>query len=209
MSITKKLEFPVKHYLDLAGTFVFAISGVRLAAEKKMDVFGAVVIAIATAIGGGTIRDLLLGSTPVAWMQNTVYLYVIIAAVTLGILFDRFIFELKNTLLIFDSIGLGVFTIAGMQKAFEFGLSTEYAIILGITTATAGGILRDVLANEVPVILRKEIYATACLAGALAFLSFQYLGLAEIFNTILTILIIVIIRTVAVKFNISFPKIKA
>ncbi|RLD82336.1 MAG: trimeric intracellular cation channel family protein [Bacteroidetes bacterium] len=199
----------VYYYLDLAGTFVFAISGVRLAAEKKMDVFGAVVIAIATAIGGGTIRDLLLGSTPVAWMQNTVYLYVIIAAVTLGILFDRFIFELKNTLLIFDSIGLGVFTIAGMQKAFEFGLSTEYAIILGITTATAGGILRDVLANEVPVILRKEIYATACLAGALAFLSFQYLGLAEIFNTILTILIIVIIRTVAVKFNISFPKIKA
>ncbi|MEN8121282.1 MAG: trimeric intracellular cation channel family protein [Bacteroidota bacterium] len=195
--------------LDLAGTFVFAISGVRIAAEKKMDIFGAVVIGIATAIGGGTIRDLLLGSTPVAWMQDSIYLYIIISAVILGLLFDRFIFELKNTLLIFDSIGLGVFTLAGMQKAFEFGMSTEYSIILGITTATAGGILRDILANEVPVILRKEIYATACLAGALAFLLFQYIGLGEPLNTIFTILLIVIIRTVAVKFNISFPKIKA
>ncbi|RLD60780.1 MAG: trimeric intracellular cation channel family protein [Bacteroidetes bacterium] len=199
----------VYNLLDLAGTFVFAISGVRIAAEKKMDIFGAVVIGIATAIGGGTIRDLLLGSTPVAWMQDTLYLYIIIIAVILGLLFDRFIFELKNTLLIFDSIGLGVFTLAGMQKAFEFGLSHEYAIIIGITTATAGGIIRDVLANEVPVILRKEIYATACLAGALAYMFFQYVGLAEPLNTIFTILLIVIIRTVAVKFNISFPKIKA
>ena len=199
----------IYNLLDLAGTFVFAISGIRIAAEKKMDIFGAVVIGIATAIGGGTIRDLLLGSTPVAWMQDPLYLYIIIIAVILGLLFDRFIFELKNTLLIFDSIGLGVFTLAGMQKAFEFGLSYEYAIIIGITTATAGGIIRDILANEVPVILRKEIYATACLAGALAYMFFQYVGLAEPLNTIFTILLIVIIRTVAVKFNISFPKIKA
>ncbi len=195
--------------LDFAGTFVFAISGVRLAAEKKMDIFGALVIGIATAIGGGTIRDLLLGSTPVSWMQDTMYLYVIISAVIIGILFDRYIIELKNTLLIFDSVGLGIFTIGGMQKAFDFGLSAEYAIILGITTATAGGIIRDILANEVPVILKKEIYATACLIGALAFLFFQYIELNEQINTALTILLIVAIRTVAVKFNIPFPKIKA
>jgi uncharacterized membrane protein YeiH len=197
------------HFLDLSGTFVFAISGVRLAAEKKMDIFGALVIGIATAIGGGTIRDLLLGSTPVAWMQDVVYLYIILSAVVLGILFDRYIFELKNTLLIFDSIGLGVFTLAGMQKALDFGMSTEYAIILGITSATAGGIIRDILANEVPVILRKEIYAAACLAGAITFLGLRYIGLNGNINTILTILLIIVIRTVAVKFNISFPKIKA
>lgn len=199
----------VFHFLDLIGTFVFAISGVRLAAEKRMDIFGALVIAVATAVGGGTIRDLLLGSTPVAWMQDVTYLYIILAAVILGLLFDRYIFELKNTLLIFDSIGLGVFTLAGMQKALNFGMSTEYAIILGITSATAGGILRDILANEVPVILRKEIYAAACLAGALAFLVFGYIGLNKNINTGLTIILIVIIRTIAVKFNISFPKIKA
>jgi len=197
------------HFLDLSGTFVFAISGVRLAAEKKMDIFGALVIGIATAVGGGTIRDLLLGSTPVAWMQDVVYLYIILSAVVLGILFDRYIFELKNTLLIFDSIGLGVFTLAGMQKALDFGMSTEYAIILGITSATAGGIIRDILANEVPVILRKEIYAAACLAGAITFLGLRYIGLNGNINTILTILLIIVIRTVAVKFNISFPKIKA
>lgn len=199
----------VFHFLDLIGTFVFAISGVRLAAEKRMDIFGALVIAVATAVGGGTIRDLLLGSTPVAWMQDVTYLYIILSAVILGLLFDRYIFELKNTLLIFDSIGLGVFTLAGMQKALNFGMSTEYAIILGITSATAGGILRDILANEVPVILRKEIYAAACLAGALAFLVFGYIGLNKNINTGLTIILIVIIRTIAVKFNISFPKIKA
>lgn len=199
----------VFHFLDLIGTFVFAISGVRLAAEKKMDIFGALVIGIATAIGGGTIRDLLLGSTPVAWMQDVVYLYIILSAVVLGILFDRYIFELKNTLLIFDSIGLGVFTLAGMQKALDFGMSFEYAIILGVTSATAGGIIRDILANEVPVILRKEIYAAACFAGALVFLTLQYAGLNENINTALTIVLIVLIRTIAVKFNISFPKIKA
>jgi len=198
----------IYYILDLAGTFVFAISGIRLAAEKDMDIFGAIVIGVATAIGGGTIRDLLLGSTPVAWMQNPVYLYVIISAVVLGLFFNRYIFELKNTLLVFDSIGLGIFTISGMQKALDFGLSTEYAIILGIITATGGGILRDILANEVPVILRKEIYATACFVGAILFLLLQKIGLNNEVCSLITVILILIIRTVAVKFNISFPKIK-
>jgi len=198
----------IYYILDLAGTFVFAISGIRLAAEKDMDIFGAIVIGVATAIGGGTIRDLLLGSTPVAWMQDAVYLYVIISAVILGLFFNRYIFELKNTLLVFDSIGLGIFTISGMQKALDFGLSTEYAIILGIITATGGGILRDILANEVPVILRKEIYATACFVGAILFLVLQKIGLNNEICSLITVILILIIRTIAVKFNISFPKIK-
>jgi len=198
----------IYYILDLAGTFVFAISGIRLAAEKEMDIFGAIVIGFATAIGGGTIRDFLLGSTPVAWIQDIVYLYVIISSVTLGLFFNRYIFELKNTLLIFDSIGLGIFTISGMQKALEFGLNVEYAIILGIITATGGGILRDILANEIPVILRKEIYATACLIGSILFLFLQKIGLNNGINSILTVILVLIIRTLAVKFNISFPKIK-
>lgn len=195
--------------LDFSGTFVFAISGVRLAAEKRMDIFGAIIIGFATAVGGGTIRDLLLGATPVAWIQNPVYLYLIVSAVALGILFDRFIFELKKTLFIFDSIGLGVFTIAGMQKALSFGISYEYAIILGATSATAGGIIRDILANEVPMILQKEIYATACIAGALLYLLLDFTGFNFHYNTIITIVFIVLLRTLVVKYNIAFPRLKS
>ncbi len=194
--------------LDFLGTFVFAISGVRLAAQKNMDIFGAVILAFATAVGGGTIRDLLLGATPVAWIQNPVYLYLIVSAVALGIFFDRYIFELKKTLFIFDSIGLGVFTIAGMQKALSFGISYEYAVILGATSATAGGIIRDILANEVPMILQKEIYATACIAGALLYLLLDFTGLNFHYNTIITIIFIVLIRTLVVKYNIAFPTLK-
>ncbi len=194
--------------LDFLGTFVFAISGVRLAAQKNMDIFGAVILGFATAVGGGTIRDLLLGATPVAWIQNPVYLYLIVSAVALGIFFDRYIFELKKTLFIFDSLGLGVFTIAGMQKALTFGISYEYAVIMGATSATAGGIIRDILANEVPMILQKEIYATACIAGALLYLLLDFTGLNFHYNTIITIVFIVLIRTFVVKYNIAFPTLK-
>ena len=194
--------------LDFAGTFVFAISGVRVAAEKKMDIFGAIILGFATAIGGGTVRDMLLGATPVAWIQNPVYLYLIVSAVIIGVIFDRYVFELKKTLFIFDSVGLGVFTLAGMQKAFSYGISTEYALILGMTTATAGGIIRDILANEVPLILHKEIYATACLAGALLYLLLDYFNLNYHYDTIITIIFIVALRTVVVKYNITFPSLK-
>ncbi|MCF6242083.1 MAG: trimeric intracellular cation channel family protein [Bacteroidales bacterium] len=194
--------------LDFLGTFVFAISGVRLAAEKKMDIFGAIIIGFATAVGGGTIRDLLLGASPVAWIQNPVYLYLIVAAVIIGVFFDRYIFELKNMLLIFDSIGLGVFTLAGMQKAINYGIDIEYAVILGMTTATAGGIIRDILANEIPLILQKEIYAAACLAGALLYLLLDFAGLNFHYSTIITILFIVVLRTLSVKYKLTFPRLK-
>ena len=202
------MELNIYQILDFAGTFVFAISGVRLATEKKMDIFGAIIIGFATAVGGGTIRDLLLGATPVAWIQNPVYLYLIVSAVFAGVLLDRYIFKLKNMLLIFDSIGLGVFTLAGMQKAFEYGISTEYALIMGMTTATAGGIIRDILANEVPLILQKEIYATACLAGGVLFLLLQSNGVSVRINTPVTIVFITVLRTLVVRYNIAFPNLK-
>lgn len=194
--------------LDLIGTFAFAVSGVRVAAQKKMDIFGAIVIGFVTAIGGGTMRDVVLGSTPVDWLQNQLYLYVIIGAVIFGILFDRFVLKLQKALFLFDSVGLGVFTIYGLEKAMNFGLDEGFAVLLGITSATAGGVIRDMLANEVPVILRKEIYATACLVGALAFLLFKKLGLSFEINSAITIAIILIIRTVTVIYNISFPNLK-
>lgn len=202
------MELNIYQILDFAGTFVFAISGVRLATEKKMDIFGAIIIGFATAVGGGTIRDLLLGAMPVAWIQNPVYLYLIVSAVFAGVLLDRYIFKLKNMLLIFDSIGLGVFTLAGMQKAFEYGISTEYALIMGMTTATAGGIIRDILANEVPLILQKEIYATACLAGGMLFLLLQSNGVSVRINTPVTIVFITVLRTLVVRYNIAFPNLK-
>ena len=194
--------------LDLIGTFVFAISGVRVAAEKKMDIFGALVIGFATAIGGGTIRDVILGSTPVDWLKNELYLYIIIGAVVFGILFDRFVMKLKHALLIFDSIGLGVFTIYGLEKAMNFGLHEGFAVLIGITSATAGGVIRDILANEVPIILRREIYATACLAGALLFLLLKKLDLSFEYNAAITIVTILIIRTISVRFKFSFPEVK-
>jgi uncharacterized membrane protein YeiH len=194
--------------LDLTGTFVFAVSGVRVAAEKKMDIFGAMVIGFATAIGGGTLRDVVLGSTPVDWLKNELYLYLIIGAVTFGILFDRFVMKLKHALLIFDSIGLGVFTIYGLEKALNFGLHEGFAVLIGITSATAGGIIRDILANEIPIILKREIYATACLAGALLFLLLKKVGLGFEYNSAITIFIILVIRTVSVRYKFSFPEIK-
>ncbi len=198
----------IYNLLDLIGTFVFAISGVRVAAEKRMDIFGAMVIGFATAIGGGTLRDVIIGSTPVDWLQNELYLYLILFAVTLGILFDKFVIKLKHALLIFDSIGLGVFTIYGLEKAINFGLHEGFAVLIGITSATAGGVIRDILANEVPLILRREIYATACLVGALLFLLLKYIGVSFELNSAITIFVILLIRTIAVKFKLSFPEIK-
>lgn len=193
------------YLLDLTGTFVFAISGVLAAANKKLDLFGATFIGFVTAIGGGTIRDVLLGIQPVSWMQSMEYLIVILAAVILTFLFRKKIMRFRKTLFLFDTIGIGVFTIIGLQKALLAGVIPVVAIIMGMFTAVMGGVIRDTLCNEIPLIFRKEIYATACLAGAIIFLILDNFAVSNSINNLITILTIIIIRVISIKYKLSLP----
>lgn len=196
------------YILDLIGTFVFAISGLRLAAKKEMDLFGAAVIACVTAVGGGTTRDVLLGASPVSWISNPHYSIAIILAIPVTFLFHSYIVKLKRTIFIFDSIGIALFTISGMEKALDYGLNPAMAMVLGMVSAVVGGVIRDILCNEIPLIFRKEIYATACLIGAFFFFILTELGLNKEVNYLLTTSIIFIIRVVSIKYNLSIPRMK-
>lgn len=195
--------------LDLLGTFVFAISGIRAAAKINMDIFGATVVGFATAIGGGTTRDILLGSHPIAWISDLTYPLVILAAVPFTWLIRSKINTLNKPLFIFDTIGIALFTISGMEKALSLGLHPFMAAIMGMITAVVGGIIRDILCREVPLIFRKEIYATACLTGAVIFYCGLMLGIDQNINYAITTSVIITIRTLSIKYNLSLPKMKA
>lgn len=192
--------------LDLLGTFVFAISGALAAAEKELDIFGASIFALVTAVGGGTLRDLLIGSTPVGWMQDLNYLALIVLAVLVSYFFKKYVLRLRKTMFLFDTIGIGLFTILGLQKTLGTDLSPVIAILMGTVSAVFGGVLRDVLSNEIPLIFRKEIYATACLIGGLVFICMDALFEHEALNMLVGMGSIVGIRTLAVLKQWSLPK---
>lgn len=194
--------------LDYVGTFVFAISGTLMAAQKRFDIFGALTIGFATAIGGGTLRDMMLGITPVTWIQSLDYFYVITIAVMLTTIFKSIVLKLRSTLFLFDSIGIGVFTVIGIDKALMYDLAPPIAILIGMITAVAGGIIRDTLCNVVPLIFRKEIYATACIAGGVIYFALMLCNLPQAITNIVTVSSIIAIRIVAVKYGISLPKLK-
>ncbi len=198
----------ILYFLDVFGTFVFAISGVRLAAKKDMDLFGATVIGFVTAVGGGTVRDILLGNFPVAWVNDIYYSVAILLAVPVTLLFRKQLIQMTRTLFLFDTIGIGIFTILGMQKALTLDIHPAIAIAMGMVSAVVGGVIRDILCNEIPLIFRKEIYATACLVGALVFFLLENTSINQSINVIVTVLTIVIIRIVAIKYNWSLPKMK-
>lgn len=193
------------YIIDLVGTFVFAISGTLTAADKKFDLFGAATIALVTAVGGGTLRDLLIGSLPVGWMLNPAYILLIGIAIPVSFFLKNYILKLRRMLFLFDSIGIGLFTILGLQKTLALGLSPVVAVIMGMVSAVFGGVLRDILCNEIPLIFRKEIYATACLAGAVLFLLLKNAGLDNDLNMPLTMVLIIVIRILAVKKHWSMP----
>lgn len=193
------------YLLDLIGTLVFAISGTLTAASKRFDVFGAGVIAFVTAVGGGTIRDLLIGSTPVGWMLDLNYILMIGAAIPLSYFFRALIQKLRRTLFLFDTIGISLFTILGLQKTLEFGISPLIAVMMGTVSAVFGGVVRDILCNEVPLIFRKEVYATACIMGACLFLLLRHFGLDYYWNVGLTVVFIFVLRTLAVRRMWSLP----
>ena len=152
------------YWVGLFGTFVFAISGILTSTDKRFDLVGTIVIGVVTALGGGTLRDVMIGATPVQWMLDTTYLWVILLALVTCFFLKKHIEKLRRSFFIFDTIGIGLFTILGINKSIEFGLPPASALLMGIVSAVFGGIIRDVLSNEIPLIFRKEIYATACFA---------------------------------------------
>ena len=194
--------------VDLAGTLVFALSGWLLASSKQLDVFGASVIAFVTAVGGGTLRDILIGSSPVGWTQDLNYLLVIGIGILAGLFFKKVFERLRKTMFLFDSIGIGLFTILGIQKTLEMGLSPVIAIMMGTISAVFGGVLRDTLMNEIPLIFRKEIYATVCLVGGGLYLLLGKITSNSDLSLIITVVFIISIRILVVQRNWSFPTLK-
>jgi uncharacterized membrane protein YeiH len=193
--------------IDVLGTIAFAISGVLVAMEKKLDLFGVIIIAFVTSIGGGTLRDLLIGNTPVVWMRDATYVVTILTAVVFAILFVRQLKYLRKSLFLFDTIGIGLFTMIGIEKGLEAGLLPVVCIALGTITASFGGVIRDILCNEIPVIFRKEIYATPCIVGGLSYFLLEQLPIVDAYAYVGGILIVVGLRLLAVKFAIQLPNI--
>ena len=199
--------------LDFIGTLAFAISGIRLASAKKFDLFGAYVVGVTTAIGGGTMRDIMLGVSPF-WMTNKFYLICSAIALLWVIVFRKLLVRQDNTWFLFDTIGLALFTVTGIEKTITtIGPSGEHfpfwtAIIMGTITGAGGGVLRDVFINEVPLIFRKEIYALACVIGGLAYYICHQLGLDSTLSAIICGLTVVLMRLLAVKYKLHLPIIK-
>lgn len=192
--------------IEIAGTIAFAMSGAFTAMKYKLDPFGVLIIAFATAVGGGTIRDVLL-DVPVFWMHDVNICLVTIITAIVVMIFKSLEHNFKNTLFVFDSLGLGLFTIIGVQKGIEADLNPLISIILGTITGCFGGVLRDILINRIPLLLRKEIYATACIVGGVIFLVLnKYSVVPKGIIDIITILIIVFIRLFSVKLKWQIPK---
>ncbi len=191
--------------IDILGTIAFAISGVLVAMDKKLDLFGVFIIAFVTAVGGGTLRDLLIGNTPVVWMREYTYILVIVVTVILAILFVNQLKYLRRTLFLFDTIGIGLFTMLGIEKGLSENLLPVMCIALGTITACFGGVIRDILCNEIPVIFRKEIYATACILGGTSYFVLVLLPFDSAYAYVAAIAIIIVVRLLAVRFKIALP----
>jgi uncharacterized membrane protein YeiH len=193
------------HLLDIIGTIAFAMSGALTAMNKKMDPFGVFIIAFVTAVGGGTLRDIMIGRTPVGWMLDLKYVYVIIIGFVLAILFRKKFDRLRTSLFLFDTIGLGVFTLIGLEKGINIGLHPVICIALGTMTACFGGVIRDILCTEIPVIFRKEIYATICILGGVVFFALKRFNLDNDVLYLITSLVIITVRLMAVKYKWYLP----
>jgi uncharacterized membrane protein YeiH len=194
------------HLLDIIGTLFFAISGVLTGLNKKLDAFGVFVIAFVTALGGGTLRDILIGKTPVGWMIDTQYIYIVLFGVLISVLFRKKLDQLRVSLFLFDTIGLGIFTIIGIEKGISKDLDPMICIALGTMTASFGGVIRDILCNEIPILFRKEIYATICIIGGGLYFFLKQLNLNQDLLYLLTSSFIITLRLLAVYYKWSLPQ---
>ncbi|MFT5955027.1 MAG: putative membrane protein YeiH [Cyclobacteriaceae bacterium] len=184
--------------LDLVGTGVFAISGALTAYDKKLDLFGISAVAFITALGGGTLRDILIGSTPVAWMTNTVYLLVIFIGILFALAFRTYVMRLRKTLFLFDTIGIAVFTVLGLQKSLNVGIDPIIAIMMGMVSAVFGGVIRDIVCNEIPLIFQKEIYALVCIAGGALYVILLSLHFDDNLVLVISTAFIIVFRILSV-----------
>jgi len=190
--------------IEMVGTVACAISGIRLAATKNFDWFGAYIVGLVTAIGGGTLRDLLL-DIPVFWMQTWWYLAVTALSLATVIVFRNILVSRDKILFIFDSVGLALFCVIGIQKTLAVGYPMWVAAVMGIITGAFGGVIRDILINEEPLVFRKDIYATACLLGAIVYWVIMICGGSPFAQQISCGITIIVLRVLAIKYSLSLP----
>lgn len=198
------------YLIDLCGTGVFAVSGALSALQKKMyhDLFGLCFIGFLTATGGGTLRDIILGAHPIAWIRDPNYLIVVLGSVGLAVVGRRWwLGKLRRALLFFDTLGIGIYTILGLQKALSVEVNAWAAVLLGLISALFGGVLRDTLVNDLPLIFDRQIYATACLAGAIGYLVGIRLGVDPTLNFLFSAGLITLIRLQAIRKGWALPRI--
>ena len=201
------MEFTLLRLFDILGTISFAVAGVFAAMQKRLDLFGILVIAFVTAVGGGTIRDLLLGDLPVNWMRNLLYPVVIITAAGITILFRKIVDNFQKTLVVFDALGLGFFTLIGIQRGLAFELHPGICVAMGTITACFGGVVRDISLGTIPLIFQKEIYASASILGGIGYFLLLLLPVPQNLVELTVIVFIVVIRIVSVRFRWSLPSI--
>jgi uncharacterized membrane protein YeiH len=196
----------LQYGLELVGTFVFAISGALAIREREHDMFGAGFTGFITAIGGGTLRDILLDSYPLVWIGDVKFLYAILAGVLAAFVFPNFLSRLRKTFFLFDTLGIGFFTVLGVEKALSLGVRPEIAAIMGMFSAVMGGVIRDTLTNEIPILFRKEVYASACLAGAVLYVILNYFEVDRDYNLLISMSLVISIRMISMKYKLSLPR---
>ncbi|MCG2617189.1 trimeric intracellular cation channel family protein [Terrimonas sp. NA20] len=194
------------YLIDILGTFAFAVSGAFFAMEKKLDPFGVLILSFITAIGGGTLRDMMIGDLPVGWLRNPTATIVIFSSAIASMFFGSFIRKFNMILFVFDALGLGLFTFIGIEKGIQMNFSIGVSIALGTITACFGGVIRDVILNTVPLVFRKEIYALASIIGGLLYFLFLKFGIDNDLAKIVCILVIFVIRIIAVRFHLGLPR---
>ena len=196
----------LQYGLELVGTFVFAISGALAIREREHDLFGAGFTGFITAIGGGTLRDILLDSYPLVWIGDVYFLYAILVGILAAFIFPNFLSKLRKTFFLFDTLGIAFFTVLGVEKALSLGVRPEIAAIMGMFSAVMGGVIRDTLTNEIPILFRKEVYASACLAGAIIYLVLNSFEVQRDINLLVSISVIIAIRMLSMKYKLSLPR---
>ena len=192
-------------YLDYLGTAIFAISGALAGINRKFDPFGIFILGMVTAIGGGTLRDSMLGISPVGWLTDTNFLYVILIGVMIAVVFRNHLNRVSKIIFIVDAIGLGLFTVTGINLSLEAGLAPGVCIILGTISAVFGGVIRDTLSNEIPLIFHKEIYASISLAGGGVYFCLLQLGIAQTWAFLVVCVIVIVLRICAVRYSWTLP----
>jgi uncharacterized membrane protein YeiH len=199
------MRHEIFHLIDILGVAAFSIAGVFAAMEKKLDIFGIFIIAFVTAMGGGTLRDILIGDLPVNWMRSSNYGLIVFIVSVVTIFFNKVIRNFQRALFVFDSLGLGLFTVAGIEKGLEFHLSAGICILLGTLTGCFGGVIRDISLNTIPVIFQREIYAVACIIGGIAYFVLMKMKMDNYTAASVCIVVVFLVRFFAVRFKLALP----